>query len=149
MIRDIAGLAEVEEAIAHTTDSMREPGADIGALVARLAALTASREELAARPVEPVFEVVETGETYRERWDRSETDERRAILDSVLDGPIPVVAIGRGYKRVDAERVAAPWPWLDESAARCVERDPDGGNSSPRGIAWLRAREAARATASR
>ncbi len=145
VVRDVIGLAEVEEAIGHTTDAMREPGADIPALVERLNALTESRDELAARPAEPTIETVETDETYGERWERSDTDERRAILESVLDGPVPVVAIGRGHKRVDADRVAAPWPWLPEFAARFVEPTwSDYGNSNPSGIAWLRERQAAR-----
>jgi hypothetical protein len=121
VIRDIAGIAEVEEAIRHVTDSMREPGADLGALVARLGALTESRDALASRPAEPTIEVVESGETYAERWARAETNERRATLESVLAGPVPVKAIGRGFRRMDAERVAAPWAWLDEAAAHFVD----------------------------
>lgn len=148
VVRDVVGLAEVEEAIGHTTDAMREPGADISALVARLNALTESRDKLTAQPVDPVIEMVETGETYAERWERSDTDGRRAMLESVLDGPVPVVAIGRGYKRIDSERVAAPWPWLDESAARYIEPDWSVGQSTPSGVAWLRERQAARASSS-
>ncbi|MCJ1707943.1 recombinase family protein [Microbacterium sp. VKM Ac-2923] len=134
VVRDVIGLAEVEEAIRHTTDAMREPGADIPALVERLSALTGSRNELAARPVEPVIETVETGETYGERWERSDTNERRAALESVLMGPVPVVAIGRGYRRVDADRVLAPWPWLDEYAAQYV--DPGWTDARPLVAPW-------------
>ncbi len=121
VLRDAAGLAEVHEAIAHTTDAMREPGADIATLVARLSSLSASRDELAARPTAPAVEVVETGETYREQWERSGPDERRAMLARTLNGPVIVKAIGRGYKRIDDDRVAAPWPWLDEFAYAHVD----------------------------
>jgi DNA invertase Pin-like site-specific DNA recombinase len=121
VLRDVVGLAEIEEAIGHTTDAMREPGADIPGLVARLGALTEEREKLAAQPAEPTIEVVESGETYAERWERSDLEARRMMLAGVLDGPVSVTPIGRGYRRVDAERVAAPWAWLDESLAEAVD----------------------------
>ncbi|OII27536.1 hypothetical protein BIV04_03095 [Frigoribacterium sp. MCBA15_019] len=78
--RDVAHLAGLEEAIRETTDAMREPGADVGALVARLARLQAERARLDAEPVEPTVELVETDETFADRWDRTEWLDRREML---------------------------------------------------------------------
>lgn len=122
VVRDAVELAELEEAIGNITNLMREPGADISALVARLQALSDSRAELLSKPTEPTMEAFATGETYGAKWERSDTDGRRAMLESVLRGPISVVAIGRGYRRIDDERVFIPWPWADEFAAQDIQR---------------------------
>lgn len=116
VVRDVAGLADVEEAIRHTTDAMRDPGADLPALVLRLQALRETRDSLATRPAEPVVEEIDTGHTFAEAWEGADTDGRRALLVGVLRGPIVLHAIGRGRRGVDADRVAVPWPWTAENA---------------------------------
>jgi|GEM_PF-623868 len=119
-VRDVAGLAEVVEAIAHTTDAMREPGADVAALVARLGALTERRDALMAAPAAPTVEAVETGETFAEAWAARDVDGRRALLSGALAGPIVLLPGARGRKGFDAARVEIPWRWLDEHAAEAA-----------------------------
>jgi len=111
VLRDVAGLAEVEEAIEHTTSAMRLPGANIPELAATLQALAAQRDELAAAPREPVTVQHDTGATFAERWEDGNTDERRALIESALTGSIAVRPIGRGYRVHPRERVAPPWRW--------------------------------------
>lgn len=79
-VRDVAHLAAVEEAIRDTTDSLRDPAANVSALVERLQKLHAERERLDAQPAEPVVELVETGETFAEVWPRLSILERRRML---------------------------------------------------------------------
>lgn len=111
VLRDVAGLADVEEAIEHTTSAMRIPGANIPELAATLQALATQRDELAAAPREPVQEEYDTGETFGERWERGDVAERRALIESALTGPIQVRPIGRGYRVHPRERITAPWRW--------------------------------------
>lgn len=111
VLRDVGGLAELEEAIEHTTSAMRVPGADIPELFAMLQALAAQRDELAAAPQEPIQEEYDTGATFAERWERGDTDERRALIESALTGQIEVRPIGRGYRVHPRERITAPWRW--------------------------------------
>lgn len=114
VLRDDVGLAEIEEAIAHTTNAMRAPDADLPGLMEVLRGLNESRAELSAAPRGSTMEVVETGETYRERWDNSDTDGRRAMLEDVLRDVITVFPVGRGHRRIDDDRVRVPWPWAPE-----------------------------------
>ena len=120
-VRDAAGLAQVVEAIAYTTDLMREPGADLPGLVARLGELTERRDALQAAPAMPTVEAVETGETFAEAWAAREVDGRRALLASVVDGPVVLRPGVRGRRGFDAARVDVPWRWLDESAASHID----------------------------
>jgi DNA invertase Pin-like site-specific DNA recombinase len=82
-----AALAEVEEALQQAAQAMTEPGADFPALVERLGALRARREELAALPSAPVVRLVETGRTYAEEWDAlgDDLNGRRAVLARAID----------------------------------------------------------------
>lgn len=115
--RDAAGIAEIDEAIAHTTDLMRAPDADLGALVARLEALREDRAALAVRPREPEIVEVETGETFAERWARADLDERRALIGDMLGAPIEVRPVGRGHRVPPRERCVVPWPWEGDEVA--------------------------------
>lgn len=111
VLRDVAGLAEVEEAIEHTTSAMRVPGANIPELAATLQALAAQRDELAAAPREPTQEHYDTGVTFGDRWEEGDVDARRALIESALTGPIRVRPIGRGHRVHPRERITAPWRW--------------------------------------
>lgn len=91
---EVAGLAAVEEAIRETTDALRDPSADVVALVDRLTSLRAERDRLAALPAEPVVDLVETGETFAEAWGRLDVPGRRLMLTAAgLE-----VEIGRGRR---------------------------------------------------
>ncbi|WP_225753967.1 recombinase family protein [Actinotalea sp. Marseille-Q4924] len=112
-------LAEVEEAIAATTDAMRVRGADRAVLLARLDALDARREVLvasAARPAE--VEYVDTGETMREVWDRGDTLARRDLLTSAIEY-VAVSKGKRGAHGLDPARVEIGWRF-DEVAAEAA-----------------------------
>lgn len=111
-MRDVAGLAEVEEAIAHTTGALRNPSADVPALVTRLEALRERREALAATAAEPTSVMVETGQTFAEAWAARDVDGRRALLASTLRGSVVLLPGVRGRRGFDAARVDAPWRWL-------------------------------------
>lgn len=79
-VREVAHLAAIEESIRDTTDALRDPSADVPALVARLQKLHAERERLDAQPTEPVVELVETGKTFAEVWPELGMLERRRML---------------------------------------------------------------------
>jgi hypothetical protein len=104
-IREVVGLAEVEEAIRHTTDALRAPDADLDDLVTRLARLRGDRERLASGPVEPIVELIETGRTFAETWTDTDLLGRQRLFDAA--GLVVRVA-GRavpGRARWDASRV--------------------------------------------
>ncbi|KGJ80406.1 hypothetical protein GY21_02850 [Cryobacterium roopkundense] len=79
-IREVAGLAGVEEAIRDTTERLRTADADLPVLFERLMLQRAERERLAALPTEPVVEMVDTGETFAEAWAREDITGRRRVL---------------------------------------------------------------------
>lgn len=110
--RDVVGLAEVVEAIAHTTDAMREPGADLANLAGRLGDLVAKRDDLAAQPAGVFTEFAMTGETFSEAWAGATVERRRTLLTGVLEGPIVITRGVRGRRGLDPARVLAPWVWL-------------------------------------
>ncbi len=112
IVRDVAGLAEVEEAIAHSTDALRDPSADVPTLVARLEALRERREALATTAAEPTAVMVETGQTFAGAWAAATFDGRRALLAATLRGSVVLLPGVRGRRGFDAARVDAPWPWL-------------------------------------
>ncbi|MGM7671919.1 recombinase family protein [Microbacterium sp. A93] len=144
-IRDNVGLAEIQEAIAHTTDAMRIPGADLSALAERLSALVASRDDLAALPSVPTVELVELGETYGERWATSTVDGQRRMLADALTGRIAVHAIGRGHRGISEERVNVPWRWITgDSATIQVDWIDESDDLSADKAVWIidRAEEA-------
>ncbi|MFD1504438.1 recombinase family protein [Georgenia yuyongxinii] len=113
MNRDAAEVAQVEQAIAETTDELRAPDADIAALVERLTILRQRRDELAAQPAEPEVVKVDTGEMMAARWEREDVAGRRALVHSVLTGPMTVHPGKRGPKRLDPDRLDIPWRWED------------------------------------
>ena len=80
--RDVPGLAEVEQALRETADEMTRPDADVAALVERLNALRVRRESLEAIPVAPETRLVETGQSFAERWAVEDVAGRRALLRS-------------------------------------------------------------------
>jgi len=111
-----ADLTEIEQAIRETTTELAASDADDGALFARLRALKQRRAEVLARPQDPVFKTVHTGETYASRWEAADTAGRRAMLAQDLDGPI-IVGPGkkgrRGPHGFDTSRLAFRWTWED------------------------------------
>lgn len=116
-VREVAGLAAVEEALRLAAAEMIRPGADVGALALRVAELSARRDALAAAPAAPVVELVDTGHTIAEEWERGDVDGRRRLLEDALGGYIVVAPGRRGPAKIDTGRVAAPWlaggPWGD------------------------------------
>lgn len=108
--REVAGLATVAESIAHTTDALRAPDADIAALVDRLNLLRAERDRLESEPATPVVEMVETGQTFAEAWADSDDPRRRDLL---LASRIEIYIAPRatpGRARWDAGRVSVHLP---------------------------------------
>ncbi|QHB36635.1 serine integrase [Arthrobacter phage Adolin] len=79
-VREVSGLAAVEEALRSTTDALRAPDADLPALFERLTKLRTERDRLAALPEEPVVEMLETGRTFAEAWAETDTAGRRSLL---------------------------------------------------------------------
>ncbi|SFF53004.1 Recombinase zinc beta ribbon domain-containing protein [Blastococcus tunisiensis] len=105
---EVAGLAEVEEAIRATAARMADPSADVPALVERLTALRARREELAAQPAAPTTTAVPSGETFAERWARVDVDGRRALLADAIAAVVVRPGV-RGRRGVDASRLRIDW----------------------------------------
>ncbi|UIW13232.1 serine integrase [Arthrobacter phage Warda] len=81
-VREVAGLAAVEEALRATTDALRTPDADLPALFERLTRLREERDRLGALPEEPVVEMVESGRTFAEAWAEADTAARRSLLSN-------------------------------------------------------------------
>ncbi|WVX88038.1 serine integrase [Arthrobacter phage TforTroy] len=79
-VREVSGLAAVEEALRATTDALRAPDADLSVLLERLTKLRAERDRLAALPEEPVVELVDSGRTFAEAWADQDVHGRRALL---------------------------------------------------------------------
>lgn len=79
-VREVSGLAAVEEALRSTTDALRDPDADLPVLIERLTKLREERDRLAALPEEPVVEMIESGRTFAEAWAEADTAGRRALL---------------------------------------------------------------------
>ncbi|WGH21574.1 serine integrase [Arthrobacter phage Ascela] len=79
-VREVAGLAAVEEALRETTDALRAPDADLPLLLERLTKLREERDRLAEAPEEPVVEMVESGRTFADAWNASDTIARRSLL---------------------------------------------------------------------
>lgn len=79
-VREVAGLAAVEEALRATTDALRDPDADLPALFERLTRLREERDRLGALPEEPVVEMIESGRTFAEAWADYDTAGRRSLL---------------------------------------------------------------------
>lgn len=101
-------VASVEKAIAETTDQLREPDADVVALVERLTTLRARRTELAAAGPRLDYEVVATGETFAEAWTARDEAGRRDLLLSALDA-VTIYPGVRGRRGFDASRVELEW----------------------------------------
>ncbi|QIN94449.1 serine integrase [Arthrobacter phage Lego] len=81
-VREVAGLAAVEEALRATTDALRDPDADLPVLFERLTRLREERDRLGALPEEPVVEMVESGRTFAEAWAEADTAARRSLLSN-------------------------------------------------------------------
>ncbi|PZE71624.1 recombinase family protein [Curtobacterium sp. MCBD17_019] len=79
-VQERSDVALVEAAIRDTTDELREPDADVMALVDRLNSLRAERERLDKLPTAPVVERVPTGETVAQVWHRSDYRAQRDLL---------------------------------------------------------------------
>ncbi|UIW13533.1 serine integrase [Arthrobacter phage Lizalica] len=81
-VREVAGLAAVEEALRATTDALRDPDADLPVLFERLTRLREERDRLGELPEEPVVEMVESGRTFAEAWAEADTAARRSLLSN-------------------------------------------------------------------
>lgn len=73
-------LALIEEALRETTDALRDPDADVLALVDRLNALREERARAASAKPQTTISLVPTGVTYADVWARSDYLGRRATL---------------------------------------------------------------------
>ena len=102
-VREPAEIAAVEEAIRDTTEALRRPDADLGALIDRLTRLRAERERVVALPTTPTVELVETGQTFREAWPELDMQGRRRILEAA--GLEVTLTPARQRGRWDPERV--------------------------------------------
>ena len=100
--RPVAELAAVAESITATTDAMRNPGADLGALAERLTRLHARRAALGEVP-ETRVEQIETGETFAEAWAAADYMWRRQALMNA--GVVVTVAPARQRGKWDLARV--------------------------------------------
>jgi DNA invertase Pin-like site-specific DNA recombinase len=79
-VREVAGLAAIEEALRETTDALRAPDADLPLLLERLTRLRDERDRIAELPEEPVVEMIESGRTFSEAWAEADTPARRSLL---------------------------------------------------------------------
>ncbi len=76
-----AELADVEEAIAHLDSEYDSGNLHARAYSRMVSQLEEKRDVLAALPVRPTgYKRVPTGETFRQRWDRSDAASRRQLL---------------------------------------------------------------------
>lgn len=106
----VAGLAEVERDLAEASAEISTASsADLPGLFERISLLSARREALSALPSEPSVEFVETGETFRVRWERvNDPADRRRLL--VLSGTRVAVLPARRRGFWDASRVEVSFP---------------------------------------
>lgn len=112
--RSVAGLAEAERDLAEASAeiSTTSPG-DLPALFERISALSARREALASEPSEPSIEYVETGETFRDRWTRTDDPAtRRALLTAAAVDVEILPARRRGVWDPSRVRVTTPEDYL-------------------------------------
>jgi site-specific DNA recombinase len=108
VVRDDLRIRDVEAAIADTTDELRRPDADLGALVDRLTSLRTERERLADLPSVPTVEAVETGYTFAEAWATGDYLARRSLLQAsgaVVELHPPAI---RG--KWNADRISVEFP---------------------------------------
>jgi site-specific DNA recombinase len=77
---------EIEEALDFVTAKLRDVDDEDeeAMLLAQRRQLRARKKELASLPAEPTVRVIELGETYAERWARSDLTTRRALLASMV-----------------------------------------------------------------
>ncbi|UPL12591.1 recombinase family protein [Microbacterium sufflavum] len=139
-------LAEASDALAAVSARLADPDLDESAedrLEAQQRALRRRVRELAAQGPPPAeVELVNTGETIAQIWERADIEERRAFLSAAIVH-ITVANGQRGGKKFDPERFGIVWrPSPEELGVVSV------GNSGPRGVAWVRERQEARRAAS-
>lgn len=79
------GLAEVEESLQETARELTAPGADVPALVERLNALRARRDEIQKLPALPESSMIETGRTFAEEWEARDLLGRRRLLLGAIE----------------------------------------------------------------
>ncbi|MGN6446305.1 recombinase family protein [Amnibacterium sp.] len=103
-----ADLAEVAGALREATAAMIEKGADRPALLGRIEALVAQRDEIEATPRVMTTERRRTGRTLRDAWGSSSLDERRALLGEAI-GRIEIGPGRPGRHGIDPARVRVFW----------------------------------------
>ncbi|WP_172592145.1 recombinase family protein [Subtercola boreus] len=108
IIREVAGLAAVQEAIRDTTDRLRDPDADVPTLVDRLTDLRRERERLEAVPERPVVVMVDAGMTVEEAWADRDVTLRREIIEA--SGVSITLAHAAQRGRWDPARVSVEFP---------------------------------------
>ncbi|PPG39449.1 recombinase family protein [Pseudoclavibacter sp. RFBA6] len=96
---DRARLADIEQAIARTTDELGLTGADLEVLLPRLAGLKARRADTLTSRQTGVLEVVLTEETYAERWFAEPSFESRRDLLAKAYARIGLASLAHGVPR--------------------------------------------------
>lgn len=122
-VRTVAGLAEVEEALRLAGQEITQPGADVAAIAARIADLSARRDLLAAQPSGTEVRWRRTGATVLEAWTAADVAGRRAMLAAVLPGGVEVRPSRGGA--FDPARLVAEWRLPDAE---------EGGDRYPAGF---------------
>jgi site-specific DNA recombinase len=109
--------SEIEEALDFVTAKRRDVDDEDeeAMLLARRRQLRARKKELASLPAEPTVRVIELGETYAERWARSDLTTRRALLASMVKEIRVRKGRRGGHGMPTRDRVGIRWqgirPW--------------------------------------
>jgi site-specific DNA recombinase len=124
---DTTRLAEIENAIAHTTQAMAEDGADVPALVRQLDSQKQLRSDLRKAPAPRSWRG--TGQSVVEALESASDDEERRI---VLAEQVERIEIHRGRRGryLDPSRVRITWKstaLVTPDGKRLVDREPKPG----------------------
>ncbi|MFE1851756.1 recombinase family protein [Streptomyces sp. NPDC002387] len=109
----VSGVEELAAVEADIKDTLADMATDATTdTFARLQRLQARRDELSAQEPDRRTELIPTGFTMAEHWERSMVDDRRAILADALDAPLALLRGVPGRKGFDPARLV--WRWADE-----------------------------------
>ncbi|MGC5584127.1 recombinase family protein [Ornithinimicrobium sp. W1665] len=105
-------LAEVQRGIKALYSAMAEEDADDEALAARVRALKARRVILRREQKSPVVELVPSGETFAETWERLTAAEDHVARRGLLAANLAILAVSKGRRGahgLDPSRVNLVW----------------------------------------